>query len=134
MEGTPRSRVLAWRRMAPFLTTRAIEETAGLRLRLAQRQPEADAVDGVGVLAALQGVSRPTPADFFTQHLGQAGFGDDDAFGRLDLADEARQRPVGAVGDGRFEQWRRHSQRRFGLDRGNAAPRPSRRRLRATRP
>ena len=40
-------------------------DIAGLRLRLAQRQPEADAVDGVGVLAALQGVSRPTPAEFF---------------------------------------------------------------------
>lgn len=40
-------------------------DIAGLRLRLAQRQPEADAIDGVGVLAALQSVSRPTPAEFF---------------------------------------------------------------------
>src|SRR5271165_5243079 len=40
-------------------------DVAGLRLRLAQRQPEADAIDGVGVLAALQGVARPTPAEFF---------------------------------------------------------------------
>ena len=70
---------------------------AGLRLRLAQRQPEADAVGGVGVLAPLQAMSRPTPTEFFSQRLGQAGFGDGDAFTRLDLADEARQRPVGAV-------------------------------------
>jgi hypothetical protein len=41
-------------------------DIAGLRLRLAQRQPEADAIDGVGVLAALQSVSRPTPAEYFS--------------------------------------------------------------------
>ena len=40
-------------------------DIAGLRLRLSQCQPEAHAVDGVGVLAALQGVSRPAPAEFF---------------------------------------------------------------------
>jgi hypothetical protein len=40
-------------------------DVAGLRLRLAQRQPEADAVDGIGVLAALQAMSRSTPAEFF---------------------------------------------------------------------
>jgi hypothetical protein len=40
-------------------------DVAGPRLRLAQRPPEADAVDGVGVLAALQAVSRSTPAEFF---------------------------------------------------------------------
>jgi len=57
---------------------------------------------------------------FFPQHLGQAGLGDGDALARLDLADEARQRPVAAVGDGRLEQRRRHSQSRFGFDRGRS--------------
>jgi hypothetical protein len=38
---------------------------AGLRLRLAQRQPQAHAVDGGGVLPALQDVSRPAPAELF---------------------------------------------------------------------
>ena len=38
-------------------------DIAGLHLRLSQRQPQAHAVDGVAVLAALQGVSRPAPAE-----------------------------------------------------------------------
>ena len=40
-------------------------DIAGLRLRLSQCQPEAHAVDGVAVLAALQGVTRPAPAELF---------------------------------------------------------------------
>ena len=41
------------------------QDITGLCLRLSQCQPEAHAVDGVGVLAALQGVSRSAPAELF---------------------------------------------------------------------
>ena len=40
-------------------------DIAGLGLRLAPREPQAHAVDAVGVLAALQGVPRPAPAELF---------------------------------------------------------------------
>ncbi|MGY3614112.1 hypothetical protein ACVJGD_000308 [Bradyrhizobium sp. USDA 10063] len=40
-------------------------DITGLGLRLSQCQPQTHAVDGTGVLAALQGVSRPAPAELF---------------------------------------------------------------------
>ena len=38
---------------------------AGFGLCLAQRQAQTDARDSIGILAALQSVSRPAPAEFF---------------------------------------------------------------------
>jgi hypothetical protein len=58
--------------------------------------------------------------NFFAQHLGQTRFGDGDALAGLDLANEARQRPVVSVGNRRFQQRRRSSQRRFRFDRGRS--------------
>lgn len=40
-------------------------DITGLCLRLSQAQPKAYAVDGIGVLAALQSVSRSAPAELF---------------------------------------------------------------------
>ena len=57
---------------------------------------------------------------FFSQRLGQLRLADLDALARLDLGHEARDRPVGPVGDGSFEQRRDDTQRGFGLYRWRA--------------
>jgi hypothetical protein len=44
-------------------------DIAGLGLRLAQREPQAHAVDGVGVLAALQGCRGRRQRNFFCAAL-----------------------------------------------------------------
>jgi hypothetical protein len=41
---------------------------------------------------------------FFSQRLGQLRPGDVDACARLDLGPQARDRPVGPVGDGSFQE------------------------------
>jgi len=57
---------------------------------------------------------------FFRSALGQLRSADPDALARLDLGDEALDRPIGSVGDGSFEQRRDNTQRGFGLYRWRA--------------
>ena len=57
---------------------------------------------------------------FFSQRLGQLRPADLDALARLDLGDQAWDRPIGAVGDGGVEERRDDTQGRFGFHRHRA--------------
>jgi hypothetical protein len=93
-------------------------DIAGLRLRLAQRQPEADAIDGVGVLAALQRVSRPTPAEFFLRSTLDRRDLEMVPPSRASISPMRRASvQLGRSATGLRAMAPRHSQRRFGLDR-----------------
>ena len=57
---------------------------------------------------------------FFSQRLGQLRTTDAHAFTCFDLGTQPRDRPVGTVGHGRFQQRRDHPQGRFALHRRRA--------------
>ena len=105
-------------------------DIAGLRLRLSQCQPEAHAVDGVAVLAALQGVTRPAPAELFLRSTLDRRDLEMVTPSRLSISPmRARKRPIVSVGNGRLEQRCRHTQRRFRLDGGRSRGRAGLERL-----
>ncbi|MGX5844987.1 hypothetical protein ACWGTI_30345 [Mesorhizobium sp. ArgA1] len=75
-------------------------DVAGLGLGFAQLQTQPHALDLVGNLAAFQRVPGSPPAEVFLYGLGQLRPADLDALAHLDLSLEARDRPVGPVGNG----------------------------------
>ena len=75
-------------------------DIARLGLRLQQLEAQAGAVDGVGILAALQRVPRPAPAETpFLRNTDRLRAGDAHALAALDLVGKARQGPIGPVRD-----------------------------------
>ena len=89
-------------RVCQGLALVAIEENdvAGLGLGLAQLKAQALRARSrrrFGGLSACAGAA--ASGSFFSQRLGQLRSADPDALARLDLGDEARNRPIGSVGE-----------------------------------
>jgi hypothetical protein len=121
----PADRRPAWPRLWPDRMGQRLaligvqkHDVAGLGLRLSQFEPQQPpALDSIGILTALQGVPRTAPAKLFLRSSLDSR-DSEMVLAPFDLTDEARERPIVAVGNRRFQQRRCHPQRRLRLDWG----------------